>query len=428
MKPLKNQWGSVKPYTRHSSTCKVEDDSCACPKWLYVRRRGEQDVRYALNTPSWAEALEKATDKLTALNPEIAESREAKVKTKLSRKTIHEAINLWIDRTRTLCGNDAQIVKQYRSTFGWVDSDGVKRGALLRYATDRQLEYVDELTPLLCQQWLNSSKFPGKAAYSKHQRWGTVRSFFNYLTELDVLESNPVKTIKAPDPGDTFAHAPYTDAQYKLILDQADWYVDERVRNGERDVYCKRMHNFLELLRWTGMDIIDAVQFHPELIEDSKLDGSKVSVLRYTRQKTGVEAIVPLAANLAKLLRATPSIPKSVAGMPFRYSGNDITSDSHNWSRRIANLIKLADITSIPLMRRDGRPARDKSGNQLTTTPDAKMLRHTFAVGELVKGVPEEVVAKMLGHSSTEMIRKHYAPWCKRRDEAHIRAVVASRK
>lgn len=56
------------------------------------------------------------------------------------------------------------------------------------------------------------------------------------------------------------------------------------------------------------------------------------------------------------------------------------------------------------------------------------MLRHTFAVGELVKGVPEEVVAKMLGHSSTEMVRKHYAPWCKRRDEAHIRAVVASRK
>ena len=114
--------------------------------------------------------------------------------------------------------------------------------------------------------------------------------------------------------------------------------------------------------------------------------------------------------------------------MPFRYSGNRITSDSHNWSRRIANLIKLADITSIPLMRRDGRPALDRFGNQIATTPDTKMLRHTFAVGELVKGVPEEVVAKMLGHSSTEMVRKHYAPWCKRRDEAHIRAVVASRK
>jgi integrase len=246
------------------------------------------------------------------------------------------------------------------------------------------------------------------------------------------LEDNPTKAIKAPDPGDTFAHAPYSDEQYKAILDNADWYVDERVRNGERDVYCKRMHAFLELLRWTGMDIIDAVQFHPAQIEDTKVDGVKVSVLRYRRQKTarrgGVEAVIPLTPQVAKKLRSVPSTPKSVDGLPFRYQGNDLKSDVHNWSRRISALIKLADIGEIPLMGKDGRPALDKFGNAETTSPDVKMLRHTFAVGELLKGVAEEVVAKMLGHASTEMIRKHYAPWCKRRDDAHIRAVVASRK
>jgi integrase len=56
------------------------------------------------------------------------------------------------------------------------------------------------------------------------------------------------------------------------------------------------------------------------------------------------------------------------------------------------------------------------------------MLRHTFAVGELLKGTREEVVAKMLGHSSTEMVRKHYAPWCAARDDQHIREVVQNRK
>jgi integrase len=56
------------------------------------------------------------------------------------------------------------------------------------------------------------------------------------------------------------------------------------------------------------------------------------------------------------------------------------------------------------------------------------MLRHTFAVGELLKGTREEVVAKMLGHASTEMVRKHYAPWCAARDEQHIREVVQNRK
>lgn len=437
---FRNQYGTVKPYTRHkqpkpdgSGGCETpEVDTCSCPKWLYVNQRGKERIRYALNTPSWAEALEKAADKLKTLDPEIAESREAKQKVERDRKTVYEAINLWLDRTRTLLGADAQIVNQYRSTFGWVDKDGVKRGALLRYAQEHHLDYIDEFTPLVCQQWLAGSGFPGKQPYSRHQRWGTVRSFFNFLHKLKVIESNPVENIEAPAPGDTFAHAPYTDEQYKAILDNADWYVDDRVKNGERDVYCQRMHTFLELLRWTGMDLIDAVQYRAEQIEDTKVDGVRVSVLRYRRTKTarrgGVEAVIPLTSQVAKKLRSVPFTPKSVPGMPFRYVGNDLKSDVHNWSRRISALIKLADIGEIPLMGKDGRPALDKFGNQKTTTPDAKMLRHTFAVGELLKGVSEEVVAKMLGHASTEMIRKHYGPWCKKRDDAHIRAVVASRK
>jgi integrase len=215
-------------------------------------------------------------------------------------------------------------------------------------------------------------------------------------------------------------------------LDNADWYVDERVRNGERDTYCQRMHSFIELLRWTGMDLIDAVQFHPEQqLKDEKIGGVVVPVLRYVRQKTGrrggVEAVIPLDKKLAKSLRSIPMTAKSVIGMPFRYIGNDAKSDTHNWSRRISKLIKLADIGEIPLMCKNGKPALDKFGNRKTTKPDAKMFRHTFAVGELLKGVPEEVVAKMLGHASTDMVRRHYAPWCKRRDDAHIRAVVASR-
>lgn len=140
------------------------------------------------------------------------------------RKTIYESINLWLDRTRTKFGADAQIVNQYRSTFGWVDSDGVKRGALLRYAQEHKIEYIDEITPLVAQEWLQSPAFPGKADYSRHQRWGTVRSFFNFLFELGVLESNPVKNIEAPALGDTFAHSPYTDEPVQIHPLQPDQY------------------------------------------------------------------------------------------------------------------------------------------------------------------------------------------------------------
>lgn len=427
MKPLKNQWGSVKPYTRHVPGCTVTDDSCRCPKWLYVNERGCKPVRYSLNTPSWAEAMEKATDKLNALNPEIAESRARAKQEEAERKTVYEAINLWLDRTRTLFGEDAAIVRQYRSVFGWVDNDGVKHGALLRYAAEHKLDYIDEFTPLVCQQLL-TSVFSKYKQYSRHQRWGVTRSFFNYLTVIGVLKSNPTVGIKAPQVDKIYAHAPFTDAQYKSILEQADWYLDERVRNGERDVYIRRMHACVELLRWTGMDIVDAVLFRPaQQITKTNIDGTIQAVLRYTRQKTDVEAVIPIDAKLAKTLRSVPAAPKSVEGMPFRYAGNDILSDVHNWGRRISKLFELAKIKSIPLMGRDGKPAVDRYGNQETTKPHTKMLRHSFAVGELVRGVPEEAVAKMLGHIGTDMIRKHYAPWCKTREEAHLRTIISTR-
>jgi site-specific recombinase XerD len=427
VKPFKNRWGSVKPYSRHISGCAREDDSCSCPKWLYVNQRGQQSKRYSLSTPSWAEALELATDKLNALNPEIAASRAEKQEAEASRKTVYEAINLWLDRTRTQFGERSAIVKQYRSTFGWVDKDGVRHGLLFRFATDYKLEYIDELTPLLCQQLLSSTST--MKAYSRHQRWSTVRSFFKYLLTVGVLKSNPVRNIPAPPVDAVFAHAPFADEQYTNILSQADWYVDERVRNGEREVYTQRIHSLLELLRWTGMDIVDAVLLNPaQQITKVKIDGKIQYVLRYSREKTGYEAIIPIDARLAKMLREVPPAPKSVDGMPFRYVGNEVQSDVNNWSRRIHRLFELAKITAIQLMRRDGKSAIDKQGNRETTKPHVKMLRHTFAVGELVRGVPEEQVAKMLGHVGTDMIRKHYAPWCKARDEAHIRTVLASRR
>lgn len=433
MDTLKNQWGSVKPYTRHTEKCKTPDvDTCNCPKWLYVNPRDGQRVRYSLNTPSWTEALERATDKLNSLNPEIAELRETKQKKTRNRKTVYQAINLWLDRTRNMWGADSQIVKQYRSTFGWVDSDGVKHGGLLRYAAERELGYIDEFSTVVCQEWLTSDSFPARKASSRKQCWGTVRSFFNYLTEMNVISANPVAAIKAPAEDGLFAHNPYTDQQYAAILKTLKAHKpDHRVRLAERKLYIDRMWSMVEILRWTGMDVIDAVQFRTEQIEDVTINGATVSVLRYRRTKTirkgSIEAAIPLADDLAKRLRSVPISSRSVQGMPFRYVGTDVKTDVHTWARRIKHILTEASVGAIALTCRDGRPALNKFGGPVTKTPDLKMFRHTFAVGELVRGVPEEVVARMMGHVSTDMIRKHYAPWCKRRDEAHILAVLAGR-
>ena len=153
----KNRWGSVNPYTRHLSDCADKTDSnhnsCSCPKWLYVNKRGEKPKRYALNTYSWAEAKEIASDTLKEFDPEIAEARSSKRKKQRVSRTILEAINLWLDRTRNGFGADSTILKQYRSTLGRIDKQGVSHGALLQFVEDwnvnnldEQIETIDEMT------------------------------------------------------------------------------------------------------------------------------------------------------------------------------------------------------------------------------------------------------------------------------------------
>jgi integrase len=57
---------------------------------------------------------------------------------------------------------------------------------------------------------------------------------------------------------------------------------------------------------------------------------------------------------------------------------------------------------------------------------NVKQFRHTAAVRWLCQGQRVEEVAKMLGHSNNNMVRKHYAPWVEDLDLAHITRVVSN--
>lgn len=429
---LKNRFGVVRVYTRHISSCKHASDpkhnSCSCPKWAYEHRKAGERKRYSLNTPSFAEAITLAADTLRGWDPEIAANREEKAKRQSTNKTVEEAIQLWIDRTKNRFGEDAGIVAQYRSTFGWRDDQGNARGNLLTFveAYNRKhpktpIQTIRDITPLIAQELQNSLAERYASDDTRKQRWGTVRSFFSFLHSLGVVTENPVANIAAGKAKQEFANVPYTDKQFTRILNEADWYVDDRVRDGEKEVYCRRSRLFLEMLRYTGMDVSDAVMFQPSMIADELVDGKVVHVLRYRRKKTNVQAVVVLSGGLAGRLRNTPAGPSAMEDRPFRYKGNLLSSDVHNWGRRIAKLISLAKIGKVQLMKRDGTMALDSSGNAKTHNPNVKMLRHTFAVGELLKGRKPEVVAKQLGHVDTDMVFRHYAPWCAARDTQHIR-------
>jgi integrase len=435
---LRSIWGSVRPYTRHGKGCEYKDDpdynQCHCSKWVYIHPKSGERQRISLETPSWAEAVDKATEILQAMNPEIAQARDLRKKAEKSKMPIMEAIQKWLDRTETEFGKASAILAHYRSTFGWVDGNGMPRGVFLRYVVRWNAEHPDDkiiniqqITPLWLQTFRDTGFYTKGSDATRHQRWGTVRSFFRFLHDLGILPSNPASQIRRPSQSGNFANTPFTDEQYDAILKQAMRYVDSRERSWEKDVYCQRTTAFLELLRRTGMDLGDAVLFRPEDIHTESVDDVTVPVLRYMRQKTKIEAVIPLREEHAKLFLSVPTVVKGVPGAPFRYSGNLQASDAHNWGRRISTLIRLAKIRRVALIGRDGRPALDAHGNQITKAPNVKMLRHTFAVGELLAGVPIEAVAKEMGHVDTKMLRTRYAPWVPERDRAHIMTVLRSR-
>jgi integrase len=402
MKPLKSRYGSVKPYTRHQSTCphrnNAKPDKCHCPKWLYVRHKGAKPRRYSLSTPSWAEAMSEATKLLEGMNPEVAAARQQKAEQARKAVTISDAAEMWLKRTQ-----HEGSLRQYRSLMNRL-LRYVDRWNLGKPEAERKV-FIDQLDARFCAEWYGSWKWSNS---TMRQRWVLIRSFFAYLKEQGVIRENPAASIKPVAKSRIYLHGPYTDAQYTDILNA--------VRALEDSVYRTRLRTFIELLRHTGMDVGDAVVFRPEMVD---ADG----VLRYIRTKTGIQAVIPLPPHMVELLREIPLASTSVRAMPFRSAGIPLASDTHNWWLRIKRVLKASGVTKVQLVEKSGVLAYDRNGNPMMKSTNVKAFRHTFAVGCLTAGIPKENVARMLGHQTTAMLDAHYAPWVEGLDDAHIRKV-----
>ena len=146
---------------------------------------------------------------------------------------------------------------------------------------------------------------------------------------------------------------------------------------------------------------------------------SIVPVYRYHREKTGVQAVIPLTGDVASILRSVPMLANNPAGMPFRDDRFKLPSDVHDWSRRIARVLDKAGVKYVEL-------PRDKHGKARRKAANAKQFRHTFAVRQLERALRPEAVARQLGHVDATMVRKHYAPWVPELDESHIREILAA--
>ena len=408
---------TAKVFVRHALNCPdrrkgSEWRRCDCRKSLLlydgtVRVRTKDGKTKLTNrvvsarTRSWSRAEDKAQEWLDQFNPEKQELKRFRAAKERQAVRIEHAVGLYIKDQITQHG-DTGTVAMVRSLLGKVDpeTDGVKTdGHLFSWLKKQEPrpEFIADITPTHLTQWRASWKFNDLTAA---QRWGMVRSFFLFCESQGWINDSPSRKLKPLKVGKGIRTTIFTDEQYDAIRNAIPGSAPKNVPTETHQNWEHRLEAFLELMRWSGMDIVDAVLWIPASIDAE-------GVLRYHRQKTKELATVQLPEHVVALLRNVPLERDSVgSSQPFRTKAK-LGSDERCWQHRLETLFKRANVTEV------------QTGHR-TKKPHPKMLRHTFAVWNLRHGASIHTVQKMLGHGSVTTTERAYLPWVKELEAATL--------
>ena len=395
---------------RHGATCKDKARGsdwrkCKCRKSLLVYDGGGSGGnRYiSAKTRSWEKAEEEKQKWLDRFDPEKQELKRLRDEKERKQVRIEDAVALYLADMAARLGDNGTCAMA-RSLLGDVDpttkavrSDGHLFRWLATLPREQRPAYIAEITPAHLTAWRASWKFGDLTAAN---RWGMVKGFLSFCESQGWIADNPARRLKRPSVDRGNRTAIFSDEQYSSILDAVSISDPENVPAATRKAWQHRLTAFVELLRWSGMALVDATQWRPDSVD---ADG----VLRYRRQKTGELATVPLPERLLILLRGVPLENGATEAQPFRTTSN-LTSDCRKWQHRLDRLFELAGITEV----------RTERGT--TRKPHPHMLRDSFAVWHLRHGAQIRTVAKMLGHSNTRTTEKSYLPWCSELEAAHL--------
>jgi site-specific recombinase XerD len=203
------------------------------------------------------------------------------------------------------------------------------------YCTGRKVYAVQGITRDLltgfCATW--PELYPSSITRAKLRE--RLRSFLRYCYEAQWLDRvPPVPKFKIDEP----ETQPLTPEEYARLVDAVFVTIDSK-RDG--DGLQRKVHTFLETMRWTGLAIRDALT----LRRDALTHDAKKRLYRVTtkRAKTGTPVSVPIPSSVAEALLALPS-----GGDYFFWSGNGKPqSATSNWGQRyIAPVFAAAGIVS----------------------------------------------------------------------------------
>lgn len=364
-------------YRRHLKRCSKTDDRywkrCSCPMWVEGTVNGSY-IRRSLHTASWERAQGLAHEIESADDPKTPPKKPEQP------TTIEQAVDEYLA--------DAKARELAEATLYKLNI--IFRKQFLTWAKDEGYVLLREFDLHALQTFRATWKDGGLAKKKKQER---LTGFFWFCIRAGWITTNPTLNLKRiivnQTPTDYF-----TREQYAMILAATDRLDEGRERAYDIEKRGKRIRTLTQLMRWSGLRIRDAVT-----LERTRLVGD--NVLLY-QAKTGTPVFVPLPPRLAEELR---NVPQGLKANPryFFWSGNgDPKSVVADWQRSYRRLFEIAALENA-----DGTSKR--------CFPH--MFRDTFAVENLLAGVPIDLVSMLLGHKSVKITEKHYSPWVKARQD-----------
>jgi site-specific recombinase XerD len=366
-------------FVRHSQDCKYSGDElykgCRCAKHLRYTLAGKQ-YRQSARTRFWksAEERRRSLEASFAVDPTAVKIEPE------TRQTIKRAIELFI-MDKTTEGMSGQVVKKYERELGRFESFMAKRSKFLPHEIE-----AEDLTEFR-SDW--EEQYPSSNTRNKVQE--RLRGFLKHCYNARLIDRVPTMKAITPEEAPTL---PLTDEQYKKLL--------KVIPSEFKDVKATRVHALVQLMRHTGLAIMDAVTLQrSELLKEGK-------IYRVTtaRQKTGTDVSVPIPPDVADVVIEAMKLNANDRYIFWNTGvGTKQTAVTH-WQHDLRQAFRAAGMA-------EGHPHQ---------------LRDTFACGLLSAGVPLEEVSKALGHKSIKTTEKHYAAWVKNRQSRLDTLVMATWK
>ena len=365
-------------FVRHSADCKYAGDEfcrrCNCRKHFRWTQNGVQYRRTA-GTRSWEQA-EEGKRRLEDQFPGRTPAPESK------GQGIREAVDLFL-LDKKVQGITDHVIGKYTRELARLRTFCESAGVYTIQAINR------DLLTQYCATWEESYASSSTRVRVRER----LRNFLRYCYQAEWLARvRELPKIKDEEP----PTMPLTEAEYTKLLDTVYVTVAEPNRRAQ-------LHALLQLMRWSGLAIGDALRLRRDEIRHDEAAGLYRIVT--ARQKTGTDVTVPIPPDVAQEILMV-------------MNGNSVYVFWSGNGKADTISKKWANIYITPVFEAAGI---ERNGNMVS-----HRLRDTFAVDLLQKGVPLEEVSKLLGHESIKTTEKHYAKWVKGRQDRLDKLVAAT--